>query len=208
MSISSKHGTPITMLVVHIIYNFHSKFLVDPPEPLSLRLSSNLMVGVTRIYGQLWNCYQGDVSELLAHMSAFRHSKSVDMPIQKAPIETITLSNAPQKEVSLVNPLEMLEALNLDIFNDMNFNFGELPKTPEQARRLTAASASSTRPPSIDVGRGGLFNSHGTSLSGAEPIIGTQFEANDDDMNYYGFGYLIFLSYPIQYCLAMMTMDL
>mgnify|MGYP002789467071 CR=1 FL=1 len=27
-------------------------FLMHPPEPLSLRLSSNLMMGVTRVYGQ------------------------------------------------------------------------------------------------------------------------------------------------------------
>lgn len=122
-------------------------------------------------------------------MSAFRHSKSVDMLVQKAPIEAITLDNAPKKEIPLVNPLELLDELNLEMFNDLNFDFNNVSlKTPEHGRRLTAASVSSSRPPSIDVGRGGLFDSRGTSLSGAEPVIGTQFGANDNDMNYYGFG--------------------
>lgn len=69
------------------------KYLESPPQPLSLRLSSNLMVGVTRIYGQQWSVYWGDVSSLAGSMTGHEKGKarSVDMPIKKAEYEEITI---------------------------------------------------------------------------------------------------------------------
>lgn len=40
------------------------RFLSCPPEPLSLRLQSNLMVGVSRVYGQQIAFYYSDVQGL------------------------------------------------------------------------------------------------------------------------------------------------
>jgi len=36
---------------------FCSDFLASPPEPMALRLSSNLMIGITRVYNQQWHLY-------------------------------------------------------------------------------------------------------------------------------------------------------
>jgi len=46
----------------------HSKFIVNPPEPLSLRLASHLMVGVGRVYGQQVTYYASDVSAVLTQL--------------------------------------------------------------------------------------------------------------------------------------------
>lgn len=40
------------------------RFLASPPEPLSLRLQSNLMIGVSRVYGQQIAFYYSDVQGL------------------------------------------------------------------------------------------------------------------------------------------------
>jgi hypothetical protein len=42
----------------HLRVDF-SEFVISPPEPLALRLSSNLMVGITRVYGQQCTIFYG-----------------------------------------------------------------------------------------------------------------------------------------------------
>ena len=44
-------------------------FLLAPPEPLSLRLSANLMIGVSRVYGQQCQYHYGDVQGLCTKLS-------------------------------------------------------------------------------------------------------------------------------------------
>jgi len=159
---------------------------------MSLRLSSNLMVGVSRIYGQLWTSYQVDVSHLLTAMANHKNSsKSVDMLVEKAPIDAITMEQKKSSldHLMLADPMMLdLEGLNLDL--PEGFNIQDFLKTPEQVRRSMQSVSSATRP-SIDVARGGLSDLKGTSLSGAElnPTMTQQFGANDEDMAYYGFGY-------------------
>lgn len=69
------------------------KYLESPPQPLSLRLSSNLMVGVTRIYGQQWSVYWYDVNSMVGNLAGFEKgkSKSIDMAVRKANYGEITL---------------------------------------------------------------------------------------------------------------------
>lgn len=169
---------------------FLSKFLESPPEPMSLRLSSNLMIGVSRIYGQMWTCYYSDVSTLLTNMNSFKGTKSVDMPVKKAVLEDITLGQRnPGALIDFEDPLKMLgfDGLDMNMFED--FKFQGVSNTPEQVRKSMSTASSVTRAnQSIDVARGGLIDSRGTSLSGAGASVGTQFGANDEDMNYYGFG--------------------
>ncbi|KAI8601422.1 hypothetical protein EDD21DRAFT_305128, partial [Dissophora ornata] len=38
--------------------------ITQPPEPFALRFSSNLMVGVVRVYNQQYNFYCSDVNNM------------------------------------------------------------------------------------------------------------------------------------------------
>jgi len=71
--------------------NCISEFLENPPQPMSLRLSSNLMVGVTRIYGQQWVTFSTDVNNTLNNLTVVKKTQSVDMPQGKVPADAITL---------------------------------------------------------------------------------------------------------------------
>lgn len=58
---------------------------------MSLRLSSNLMVGVTRIYGQQWATFATDVNNTFNNLTVVKRTKSVDMPQEKVPADAITI---------------------------------------------------------------------------------------------------------------------
>ena len=59
-------------------------FLRAPPQPLSLRLSASLMVGVSRVYGQ--QCYyhytdvQGLCNKITQIHASTNHPQSLDLP--------------------------------------------------------------------------------------------------------------------------------
>ena len=82
-------------LTLHRNRSLHdSEFLLHPPEPLSLRLASNLMVGVSRVYGQQVNFYASDVSAVLVQVK-YSFSQALDASASKlvgqARTENITL---------------------------------------------------------------------------------------------------------------------
>ncbi|ORY06599.1 hypothetical protein K493DRAFT_146887, partial [Basidiobolus meristosporus CBS 931.73] len=62
-------------------------FLASPPEPLALRLSSNLMVGISRVYNQQYDMYYTEVNNLWQnirnHLMALE-SENVTMAIPEA----------------------------------------------------------------------------------------------------------------------------
>ena len=91
------------------------KYLESPPQPLSLRLSSNLMVGVTRIYGQQWSVYWGDVNSVIGNMVGFEKgkSKSIDMPIKKAEYEEITLQRTADINLAIEDQVNIILAFPL-----------------------------------------------------------------------------------------------
>ncbi|KAK9718988.1 R8 protein [Basidiobolus ranarum] len=70
-------------------------FLASPPEPLALRLSSNLMVGISRVYNQQYDMYYTEVNNLWQnirnHLMALE-SENVTMAVPEARFEAITLS--------------------------------------------------------------------------------------------------------------------
>lgn len=101
----------------HLILCF-SKYLEDPPEPLSLRLSSNLMVGITRIYGQQWTTYYTDVTTFISNMTVFRRGKSVDMPVQKASYEAITIEKSKNLDFNLDDPVHT--GLTIDLSHTLS----------------------------------------------------------------------------------------
>lgn len=54
-----------------------------PPEPLSLRLSANLMVGVSRVYGQQCQFHWNDVQSLctkINHINKPANPDDIDLP--------------------------------------------------------------------------------------------------------------------------------
>ena len=58
-------------------------FLAAPPSPLSLRLSANLMIGVSRVYGQQWQYHMSDVQGLctkLSHVNTPANPEAIDLP--------------------------------------------------------------------------------------------------------------------------------
>lgn len=158
------------------------------------------MVGVSRIYGQLWSCYYTDVNHFFTNMTVFgkKALASIDMEVEKVPVEAITVGVTKPDALGEKDSLLMLDLdnLNLNLLNTLT-----ITRTPEQARRsnLTSISSATRERPSIDIGRG--EESKNTSLSGAmDPVIGTQFGANDEDMAFYGFEYptTIFLNLIIR----------
>jgi meiotic recombination protein REC8, fungi type len=57
-------------------------FLAAPPSPLSLRLSANLMIGVSRVYGQQWQYHMSDVQGLctkLSHVNTPANPEAIDL---------------------------------------------------------------------------------------------------------------------------------
>jgi hypothetical protein len=57
-------------------------FLAAPPEPLSLRLSANLMIGISRVYGQQCQYHMVDVQGLctkLTHLSTPSNPESINL---------------------------------------------------------------------------------------------------------------------------------
>lgn len=61
------------------------RYLRDPPEPLSLRLSANMMVGVTRVYGQQCQYQYSDVQGLLQRLVQLDAPQSNDLDLK--PVE-------------------------------------------------------------------------------------------------------------------------
>ncbi|CAG8583608.1 17745_t:CDS:10 [Acaulospora morrowiae] len=80
------------------------KFVSSPPEPLALRLTSNLMVGITRVYNQQYHFYYTDVGVVYSRLHrAFKElqNESVDMPVPQARLESITLEDDPYFEIEM-----------------------------------------------------------------------------------------------------------
>lgn len=59
------------------------QYLQNPPEPLSLRLSANMMVGVTRVYGQQYQYQFSDVQALCQRLNQIDAPQSDDLDLPK-----------------------------------------------------------------------------------------------------------------------------
>eukprot|EP00834_Sanchytrium_tribonematis_P006997 NODE_575_length_5853_cov_0.947341.p3 type:complete len:356 gc:universal NODE_575_length_5853_cov_0.947341:3689-2622(-) len=53
------------------------EFLINPSEPLALRLSSHLLLGIARIYKQQYDFYSGDVQQVISRMQTLHKRKQI-----------------------------------------------------------------------------------------------------------------------------------
>ncbi|KAF0424496.1 meiotic cohesin complex subunit Rec8 [Gigaspora margarita] len=80
------------------------EYVTSPPEPLALRLTSNLMIGITRVYNQQYHFYYADVNCVWnrLHKTLLElQSESVDMIVPQARSEAITLEDDPFFEIEM-----------------------------------------------------------------------------------------------------------
>ncbi|CAB5180968.1 uncharacterized protein OCT59_030025 [Rhizophagus irregularis] len=84
------------------------EYVTTPPEPLALRLTSNLMIGITRVYHQQYHFYYTDVNGVwhsLQRALIEMRRESIDMIIPQARYEAITLNDDPFFEIELNIPI-------------------------------------------------------------------------------------------------------
>lgn len=129
-------------------------YLMAPPEPLSLRLSASLMVGVVRVYGQQCNFCYGDATALYGKLeqtllegvmpsgsdSASARRKTtidLDMPIQRARHDAITINGNPDNDPDLISSGNVWSELE-------KYKTGKSMQTPEVERGRQLSSAGGT----------------------------------------------------------------
>ncbi|CAG8517599.1 8527_t:CDS:10 [Paraglomus brasilianum] len=80
-------------------------YIVSPPEPLALRLTSNLMVGIARIYYQQYQFYYAEVNNvwgrLRKNLVSLETNEVVNMPLTEARQESITIADDPDFEIEM-----------------------------------------------------------------------------------------------------------
>jgi hypothetical protein len=102
-------------------------YLQEPPEAMSLRLSAKLMVGVVRVYG--WQCQfcfgdatalygrleqsvlDGIINKAGGHRQAGNAEAELDLPVQKAKHDAITITGNNTNELSSGNVWSELDKL-------------------------------------------------------------------------------------------------
>ncbi|KAF9561544.1 hypothetical protein EC968_005686 [Mortierella alpina] len=90
----------------------------QPAEPFALRFSSNLMVGVTRVYSQQYNFYYTDVNSTWIRLKrdlAVVQSENLDMAHPEAKLNVITCDYDLQIEKELIRPLKIFQDLELEV---------------------------------------------------------------------------------------------
>ncbi|KAF9947309.1 hypothetical protein BGZ70_002749 [Mortierella alpina] len=90
----------------------------QPAEPFALRFSSNLMVGVTRVYSQQYSFYFADVSSTWIRLKrdlAIVQSENLDMAHPEARLNVITCDYDLQIERDLIRPLKIFQDLELEV---------------------------------------------------------------------------------------------
>ncbi|KAF9932474.1 hypothetical protein BGZ67_004713 [Mortierella alpina] len=91
----------------------------QPSEPFALRFSSNLMVGVTRVYSQQYNFYySADVNSTWIRLKrdlAVVQSENLDMAHPEAKLNVITCDYDLQIEKDLIRPLKLFQDLELEV---------------------------------------------------------------------------------------------
>ncbi|KAF9208555.1 hypothetical protein BGZ49_008422 [Haplosporangium sp. Z 27] len=94
------------------------KDISQPPEPFALRFSSNLMMGVARVYGQQYNFYYSDVNSMWMRLKrdlTLMQSESVDMIHPEAKIDAITFGYDLAVEHQILQPLKVIQDYDLEL---------------------------------------------------------------------------------------------
>ena len=133
-------------------------YLQAPPEPMSLRLSASMMVGVTRVYSQQCMFYYGDVANLWSNLERVESAKRVDQDILNGKKESIDLAEngrAPREAITLMSDHQSGNHPASSTATNMNV-WSELEKykmaTPEVGR-LQQSSSTGTNMKSDIPGR-------------------------------------------------------
>nr|CAG8459003.1 4325_t:CDS:10 [Entrophospora candida] len=107
----------------------------SPPEPLALRLSSNLLYGITRLYQQQYQFYYVDTNNLWLKfqkaLSEFRN-ESVDMSTSEARQEAITLRDDPYFEIEMLINKSNDTDMVLDIERQIDWILSSEQEIPNQ----------------------------------------------------------------------------
>ncbi|KAJ3370978.1 hypothetical protein GGF31_003708 [Allomyces arbusculus] len=162
--------------------------VMHPPEPLALRLSSSLLVGVSRIYGQQYTIHYNEVNHLIMRIrQALATSKTqqqfVDLIQPRADMDAITLQE--EFDVTLhptyltppiTPPIALAEELYAEPRFDESILSAELGRpvvTPLRAQptgvmRTPSTVGLSTRAERRSMGPGYAASLASTSLLGAE----------------------------------------
>ncbi|KAF9280370.1 hypothetical protein BGZ68_007292 [Mortierella alpina] len=124
----------------------------QPAEPFALRFSSNLMVGVTRVYSQQYNFYYSDVNSTWIRLKkdlAIVQSENLDMAHPEAKLNVITCDYDLQIEKDIIRPLKILQDLELEVARgsrgiEVAVEFGwAVPSSLELGGGLSGNSSSS-----------------------------------------------------------------
>ncbi|KAJ3089704.1 hypothetical protein HK102_005718 [Quaeritorhiza haematococci] len=128
------------------------EFLTTPPEPMALRLTSNLLVGVARLLGAQYTFYLTDVNQVFVRLKrAFTELQHADvnMPVATAKFDAITMDHDVDSEISREPPLILQSALD-----KRQVDFGwvirfEEPPSSQRSSSATRSQTDSNSPPSI-----------------------------------------------------------
>ncbi|KAG0366864.1 hypothetical protein BGX24_003504, partial [Mortierella sp. AD032] len=113
------------------------KDISQPVEPFALRFSSNLMVGVTRLYSQQYNFYSSDVSNTWMRLKrdlAVVQSENLDMMNPGAKIDAITFGYDLTIEQDLFRPASIIKNYEIEVarnsqIKEVAVEFGWAPQS-------------------------------------------------------------------------------
>lgn len=158
------------------------RYLADPPQAWSLRLTSSMMVGVTRVYGQQCSYQYQDVHQFCSRITKLQTTNDLDMQPSAKNSASITMGKI--DTLPTVSALNEMTLPDLDIAallkTTMN-GFG----TPEQGRKdkdgLPGSSSSSLAKPYYTSSSGRLSSSDSSMLN--NDLIGSAAfpDTNFDD---------------------------
>ncbi|CAI2169597.1 853_t:CDS:10 [Funneliformis geosporum] len=135
------------------------KYITTPPEPLALRLTSNLMVGISRVFNQQYHFYYTDVNgvwhNLQKALTEIR-GESIDMTNPQARREAITLKDDPFFEFELNFPMHGITMIH-DLANQIELvqissSSNEAVSVNGSYNKSNKSQLSSITLPEIDAG--------------------------------------------------------
>ncbi|KAF9961780.1 hypothetical protein BGZ65_010219 [Modicella reniformis] len=94
------------------------KDISQPLEPFALRFSSNLMMGVVRVYNQQYNFYYSDVNNMWIRLKrdlALVQSENIELANPKAKINMITFDYDLAVEEDILRPINVIQDHELEI---------------------------------------------------------------------------------------------
>ncbi|KAI8818981.1 Rec8 like protein-domain-containing protein [Fimicolochytrium jonesii] len=118
------------------------EFLSSPPQPLALRLTSNMMVGVTRVYSEQYAFLYSEVNQVFLKLRrswADNMSGDLDMPVTEARYDAITLQTSEADELQREQPLVLKPSLLNEKRMDLGWIFQTGPNSTESPSFLTGS---------------------------------------------------------------------